>query len=215
MYLPKHFEQTDAAAMAQLLAQHPLATLAWQSADGLSAEHLPLLWDRGGADGPHGTLRGHVARANPVWCEAAGAQVLAVFQGPQAYITPSWYPSKAATAKVVPTWNYAVVHAQGHLRVIQDTAWLRTLVGRLTDTHEAARAQRWQVGDAPADYIEQMLRAIVGIEIEVTRLQGKWKTSQNRTASDRAGVAAGLDALAHEQALAMAALVRGGGTPGT
>jgi transcriptional regulator len=209
MYLPKHFEQQDAAAMGQLLQLHPLATVAWTSGDGLTAEHLPLMWERGEGDGTQGTLRGHVARANPVWREAAGAEVLAVFQGPQAYITPSWYPSKAETAKVVPTWNYAVVHMRGQLHITEDAAWLRALVERLTDTHEAAHARRWQVGDAPADYIEQMLRAIVGIEIEVTRAQGKWKVSQNRGASDRAGVATGLDSLAHEQALAMAALVRG------
>ena len=208
MYLPKHFEQPDAEAIARLLAAHPLATLAWHSAAGLSAEHLPLLWDRGPADGAHGTLRGHVARANPVWREAAGSEMLAVFSGPQAYVTPSWYPSKAATAKVVPTWNYAVAHLRGRLRVTEDAAWLRALVGRLTDTHEAARAQRWQVDDAPADYIEQMLRAIVGIEIEVTSLQGKWKLSQNRSAADRAGVAAGLEALDSDAARAMAGLVR-------
>jgi transcriptional regulator len=210
MYLPKHFEQQDAAAMAQLLQLHPLATVAWQAGDGLTAEHLPLLWDRGAGNGAHGTLRGHVARANPVWREAAGAEMLAVFQGPQAYVSPSWYPSKAETAKVVPTWNYAVVHLQGRLRITEDSAWLRALVERLTDTHEARRAQRWQVSDAPADYIEQMLRAIVGIEIEVTRLQGKWKVSQNRTASDRAGVAAGLGAQPGEAARQMATLV---GTP--
>jgi transcriptional regulator len=211
MYLPKHFEQPDAEAIARLLAAHPLATLAWQSADGLTAEHLPLIFDRGAQDGAHGTLRGHVARANPMWREAAGGAVMAVFQGPQAYVTPSWYPSKAATAKVVPTWNYAVVHAHGTLRVIEDAPWLRTLVTRLTDTHEAPRAHRWQVDDAPADYIAQMLGAIVGIEIEVSRLHGKWKVSQNRSASDRAGVAAGLDSLALEPSQAMAALVRGGG----
>lgn len=208
MYLPKHFEQPDAEAIARRLAAHPLATLAWHSAAGLSAEHLPLLWDRGPADGAHGTLRGHVARANPVWREAAGSEMLAVFSGPQAYVTPSWYPSKAANAKVVPTWNYAVAHLRGRLRVTEDAAWLRALVGRLTDTHEAARAQRWQVDDAPADYIEQMLRAIVGIEIEVTSLQGKWKLSQNRSAADRAGVAAGLEALDSDAARAMAGLVR-------
>ena len=209
MYLPKHFEQQDEQAMAQLLQLHPLATVAWQSAEGLSAEHLPLMWERGSGDGAHGTLRGHVARANPVWRAAADTEVLAVFQGPQAYITPSWYPSKAETAKVVPTWNYAVVHMHGRLRITEDSAWLRALVERLTDTHEAARAQRWQVGDAPVDYIEMMLRAIVGIEIEVTRLQGKWKVSQNRTAADRGGVAAGLGALHGDDVRAMAALVRG------
>lgn len=209
MYLPKHFEQPDADAIARLLVAHPLATLAWPSADGLTAEHLPLLWDRSAGDGAHGTLRGHVARANPVWREAANAEVLAVFQGPQAYITPSWYPSKAATAKVVPTWNYAVVHMHGRLRITEDAAWLRRLVGRLTDTHEASRAHRWQVDDAPADYIEQMLRAIVGIEIELTLIQGKWKVSQNRSASDRAGVAAGLASMPGEEAQIMASLVRG------
>jgi transcriptional regulator len=167
------------------------------------------MWERGSGDGAHGTLRGHVARANPVWRAAADTEVLAVFQGPQAYITPSWYPSKAETAKVVPTWNYAVVHMHGRLRITEDSAWLRALVERLTDTHEAARAQRWQVGDAPADYIEMMLRAIVGIEIEVTRLQGKWKVSQNRTAADRGGVAAGLGALHGDDVRAMATLVRG------
>jgi len=208
MYLPKHFEQPDREAMARLLATHPLATLAWNSADGLTAEHLPLMWDCGAGDGEHGTLRGHVARANPVWREAAGAEVLAVFRGPQAYITPSWYASKAETAKVVPTWNYAVVHARGTLRATEDAAWLRALVGRLTDTHEASRAQRWQVEDAPADYIQQMLRAIVGIEIQITSLQSKWKLSQNRSAADREGVAAGLEALDSEAARAMAGLVR-------
>jgi transcriptional regulator len=208
MYLPKHFEQPDHDAMARLLAAHPLATLAWNSADGPTAEHLPLMWERGAGDGPLGTLRGHVARANPVWREAAGAPVLAAFQGPQAYITPSWYPSKAASAKVVPTWNYAVVHAHGTLRVTEDAAWLRALVGRLTDVHEASRAHRWQVDDAPADYIEQMLRAIVGIEIELVSLQGKWKVSQNRSAADRAGVAAGLESLDSDDTRAMAGLVR-------
>ena len=210
MYLPAHFEQPDRAAIAKLALDHPLATLVWTAADGLTAEHLPLIWDRGVGDGEHGTLRGHVARANPVWRDAAGAAVMVAFQGPQAYVTPSWYPSKAATAKVVPTWNYAVVHAHGMLRAVEDAPWLRALVGRLTDTHEASRAQRWQVDDAPSDYIEQMLRAIVGIEVEVLRVQAKWKVSQNRSAADRAGVAAGLDSTAGDDAAAMAALVRGG-----
>ena len=208
MYLPQHFEQPDRAAIAQLLVAYPLATLVWTSADGLTAEHLPLLWDRGSADGEHGTLRGHVARANPLWRHAGGAEVLAVFQGPQAYITPAWYPSKAATAKVVPTWNYAVVHLHGRLRIRDDAGWLRTLVGRLTDTHEASRAHRWQVDDAPPDYVDQMLRAIVGIEVEVTRVQAKWKTSQNRSAGDRAGVVAGLQSVGTDATHALAAMVR-------
>ena len=212
MYLPKHFEQPDSDAVASLLAAHPLATLAWPSAAGPEAEHLPLLWDRGPTDGTHGTLRGHVARANPVWREAAGQPVLAVFRGPQAYVTPSWYPSKAATAKVVPTWNYAVVHLRGRLRAVEDAPWLRTLVGRLTDTHEAAFAHRWQVSDAPEDYIAQMLRAIVGIEIVVESVQAKWKMTQNRDAADRAGVAAGLASLGTDETRAAAAWVRQGPT---
>ena len=134
---------------------------------------------------------------------------MVVFQGPQANVTPSWYPSKAATAKVVPTWNYAVLHGHGTLRAIEDAPWLRTLVGRLTDTHEGTRAHRWQVNDAPADYIATMLGAIVGIEIEVVRVKAKWKVSQNRSAGDRAGVAAGLDSLGGQDATAMASLVRG------
>ncbi|MEO7851336.1 MAG: FMN-binding negative transcriptional regulator [Rubrivivax sp.] len=192
MYLPSHFAQADTAAIAQLLRSHPLATLVWTSAQGLTAEHVPLMLDRGADDGEHGTLRGHVARANPLWREAAGSSVMAVFQGAQAYVSPSGYPSKAHNPKVVPTWNYAVVHAHGPLRIIEDAVWLRALVGGLTDTHEAGQAPRWQVDDAPADYIAQMLAAIVGIEIPLARLVGKWKHSQNRTATDRDGV---IDAL--------------------
>jgi len=207
MYLPRHFEAPDAAAVAGLLQRHPLATVAWADGDGLCAEHLPLLWERAGGDGAQGTLRGHVARANPFWRAAAGAEVLAVFQGAQAYVTPSWYPTKAQTAKVVPTWNYVVVHMHGRLRISEDAAWLRSLVERLTDAHEAAQPHPWAVGDAPDDYVAQMLRAIVGIEIQVERVRGKWKLSQNRSDADRAGVAAGLAARPGDEAQAMAALV--------
>jgi transcriptional regulator len=140
-------------------------------------------------------LRGHVARANPLWrMVQAESEVLAVFQGPQGYITPSWYPTKRETGKVVPTWNYAVVHAHGPLQIYEDAAWLRDLVTRLTVSQESPLATPWQVSDAPADYVEPMLKAIVGIEIPVTRLQGKWKMSQNRLPQDRDGVIAGLEA---------------------
>jgi transcriptional regulator len=210
-YLPGHFAPPDADAAAGLVAAHPLAMLAWAAGDGLEAEHLPLLWDRGPGDGEHGTLRGHVARANPVWREADGRPVIAVFRGPQAYVTPSWYPSKAATAKVVPTWNYAVVQLRGTLRAVEDGPWLHALVERLTDTHEASRALPWHVADAPADYIAQLLRAIVGIEVAVEAVQAKWKMSQNRGEADRAGVAAGLESLGVEEARAAAAMVRGDG----
>lgn len=204
MYLPKHFEQSDPAALARLMREHPLATLVSTGADGLTADHLPLEYDPAS-----NALRGHVARANPVWRQADGQPVLAIFSGPQAYVTPSWYPSKAATHKVVPTWNYTVVHAHGRLRVVEQAPWLHALVTRLTGTHEAGRHAPWAVGDAPDDYVQQMLRAIVGIEIPVARLVGKWKVSQNRTEPDRLGVAGGLAAEPGAAARAMAALVRG------
>lgn len=205
MYLPAHFEQNDRGALHMLMREHPLATLVTLGADGPTADHLPLEFDA--AEGPHGMLVGHVARANPLWRDAAGTPVLAVFGGPQAYVSPSWYAAKAATHKVVPTWNYAVVHAHGVLEAVDDSPWLRALVGRLTDRHESGRETPWSVDDAPADYVQQMLRAIVGIRIRVTRLVGKWKISQNRSEADRLGVARGLDTGGAE-ARAMATLVR-------
>ena len=198
MYLPSHFEQHDAAALQALMRDHPLATLITQQAGGVTADAIPLEY----VAASH-TLRGHVARANPLWREAAGQPVLAVFNGPQAYITPSWYPSKAATHKVVPTWTYTLVHAHGVLRVVDDAPWVHALVSGLTAQHEAARATSWAVADAPDDYVQQMLRAIVGIEIPVDRLIGKWKISQNRSDADRLGVAAGLaEGAAPAQAMA-------------
>ena len=191
MYLPTHFAQPDVDTLHALMRAHPLATLVTLGAQGLDANPVPLMWVDDGT--PHGVLRGHVARANPVWREAApGAEALAIFHGPNAYISPSWYPSKRETGKVVPTWNYAVVHARGALRVIDDAAWLRGLVETLTRTHEAGMPQPWAVGDAPPDYIARMLGAIVGIELALTSLQGKWKTSQNQPAANRAGVVEGL-----------------------
>lgn len=214
MYLPPHFEQHDPAALHALMRGHPLAALVSSGPDGLTADHLPLEFDP--TAGEHGTLFGHVARANPLWRVAAGTPVLALFSGPQAYVSPSWYPGKASTHKVVPTWNYAVVHAHGVLEAVDDAPWLRTLVGRLTDHHEAARPAPWSVDDAPADYVQQMLRAIVGIRIPVARLVGKWKVSQNRSAADRLGVAAGLMASADADAQgAMADLVRDCAKPAT
>ncbi|ACB32303.1 FMN-binding negative transcriptional regulator [Leptothrix cholodnii SP-6] len=204
MYLPAQFEERRPEVLHALLRAHPLATWVSQRDGELVVEHVPFLLDP--ARGEHGTLIGHVARANPVWRQLA-ASVL-VFQGPQAYVSPAWYPSKQVHGKVVPTWNYAVVHAHGQPRAIEDPAALRQIVSRLTDTHEAGRAQPWQVADAPADYIDQMLAAIVGIEMPIERLVGKWKVSQNRSAADRAGVAAGLLADAAPQAAAMAALVQ-------
>ena len=194
MYLPKHFEQTDAAALEKLLREHPLATLVSSGPDGLTADHIPLEYDAA-----CNTLRGHVARANPLWKVAGGQPVLAVFQGPQAYVSPSWYTTKAETHKVVPTWNYVVVHAHGELRVVDEAPWLLDLVTRLTRHHEAPQAKPWAVSDAPEDYVQSMLRAIVGIEIPLTKLIGKWKMSQNRHEADRTGVARGLAAQGQDQ----------------
>jgi transcriptional regulator len=153
-------------------------------------------------------LCGHVARANPVWQHLGGAvEALVVFQGPESYITPSWYPSKHADGRAVPTWNYAVVHAYGQPRAIEDSAWLLEHVTQLTAIHEAGQALPWQVTDAPQDFTDQMIRRIVGIEITISRLQGKWKVSQNRKSADRLGVAAGLESQASERSIEMAKLV--------
>jgi len=203
MYLPAHFEESRPERLRALLRENPLATWVVQADGGLQVNHIPFMLD---ADrGPHGTLVGHVARANPVW-RSLGPSV-AVFQGPQAYISPSWYPSKREHGKVVPTWNYAVVHAHGTPRAIEAPDEVLAIVTRLTQTHEAGSAVPWAVSDAPADYIEQMLKAIVGIEIAVERWVGKWKASQNRGVPDRLGTVAGLRQRGGEQGLGMAALV--------
>jgi len=210
MYLPAHFEETRVDVLHRLVHTDPLGLLVTHGDAGLQANSVPLLIDPEPA--PFGTLRAHVARANPVWRDAHERDVLVVFQGPQAYVSPNWYPSKAEHGKVVPTWNYVMVQARGRLRAIEDTAWLRSFVTRLTATHEAAQARPWQVTDAPPDFIETMLRAIVGIEIELTALTGKWKVSQNRSAADRAGTAAGLAATPGEAAQRMAEEVRAPGS---
>ncbi len=203
MYLPSHFEETRVEVLHRFIREHAFAILVTLGSDGLNANHLPFELDPTPA--PFGTLRAHVARGNPVWQDFSTAVAsLAVFQGPRAYITPSWYRSKQETGKVVPTYNYIVVHAYGPLRIIEDKTWLRGLVERLTNRYEAGRPQPWKITDAPADYIEKQLRAIVGIEIPITKLIGKWKVSQNRSAADRIGVAEGLQATSGADAAAMA-----------
>lgn len=209
MYLPAHFDEIRRTALEALIRRHPLGTLVSTAAAGLCADHLPFLFDAGVA--PLGLLRAHVARANPLWREAAHApECLVVFQGPAAYVSPSWYPRKKSTHKVVPTYNYSVVHAKGRMRIVEDRAWLRQLVGELTQRFESGRGEPWQVSDAPADYIETMLGAIVGIEIEVRELVGKFKLGQNLTEADRQGAIDGLrreaEATAHATAQAMAAV---------
>lgn len=207
MYLPKHFEESRTEVMHTLLRAHPLGLLVTLSGGELQANSIPFILDA--QRGPHGTLVAHVARANPLWREAALTPVLAVFQGPQAYVSPSGYASKAEHGKVVPTWNYVMVQARGRLRAIEDPRELHALVSRLTDTHERSRAAPWAVSDAPADYIEKTLGAIVGIEIPIESLTGKWKVSQNRSAADRDGVARMLEQ--EPGGAAMAAQVRSPG----
>jgi len=212
MYLPTHFAESRPEVLRDFIASHPLGLLVTQNgAGGIDANSVPFFLDVAD-DGTPGVLRAHVARANPLWKEARGdVDALVVFQGPHGYVSPSWYPSKAEHGKVVPTWNYVMVQARGRLRAIDDKAWLRAFVTRLTDRHEGGRAAPWAVTDAPADFIEATLGAIVGIEIALSSLVGKWKVSQNRAAADRAGVVDGL--LRERDDKALAAEVRSpGGT---
>lgn len=211
MYLPKHFAETDPARLQALMREHPLALLIAVTDGVATADPVPLEFDA--AAGPAGTLRGHVARANPL-AQRGGSEVLAVFSGPQAYVSPGFYASKREHGKVVPTWNYAVVQARGTLRKVDDAPWLRALVGRLTHHHEAPRPAPWAVDDAPADFVAQMLRAIVGIEIPLASLVGKFKLSQNRSAADHDGVRQGLES-GDPQARAAAALMRPAAVPAT
>lgn len=191
MYLPRHFEETRPEVLHQVLAAHPLGLLVTVGAGGAPVAN-PVPFHLDAARGAHGTLCAHVARANPVWQEAAGQQVLVVFQGPEGYISPSGYPGKAEHGKVVPTWNYLMVQARGPLVVLDEAAAAHALVTRLTDHHEAAQPRPWAVADAPADYVASMLRAIVCIEVPLSSLVGKFKLSQNRSAEDRAGLVGAL-----------------------
>ena len=202
MYLPKHFAETDVGVMHDLMQAYPLATLVSHGPDGLSANHIPLQLDT--TAGPNGTQRGHIARANPLSnASAVDGETLLIFRGPESYISPSAYATKAEHGKVVPTWNYTAVHAYGRLRLIDDPAWIFAQISALTAMHESPLPQPWAVSDAPADYIEKMLGAIVGIEITIERLVGKWKVSQNQPAVNQESLIAALDGLP------MAELIRG------
>lgn len=203
MYMPASFRQDDLAELHAQMQASPFALLTSAGSDGVQASHLPLLLAPG--EGDLGTLYGHFARANPHWRELQdGAEALAVFSGPDAYVSPSWYAAKAEHSKVVPTWNYIAVHARGPVELIEDPERLLQIVSRLSDRHESGRAQPWAVSDAPRDYIDSMLRAIVGFALPIRRLDGKWKLGQNRSAIDQAGVRDGLAASTEprEQALA-------------
>ena len=201
MYIPKAFREEDRDAIATMIHSCPLATLVTHSADGLFATPLPMIY--AASEGEHGVLYGHIARANPQWKEPADAggaaeDALVLFQGPNAYITPAWYATKAETGKVVPTWNYIAVHAYGPVEFFHEPERLLDIVTQLTDQHEAARQQTsasakpWAVSDAPADYIQSQLRSIVGLRIPIRRLEAKKKLSQNQPPANRAGVKQGL-----------------------
>jgi transcriptional regulator len=209
MYLPSHFEETRFEVLHQLMRERPLATLVTLGAAGLNANHLPFELDSEPL--PNGTLRCHVARANPVWRDySRDTEALVIFHGPQVYISPSWYETKKQSGEVVPTYNYAVVHAYGALRIIDNRTWLRGLVTRLTERFESASSAPWRVSDAPEDFIDKQLGAIVGIEITITKLAGKWKVSQNRPALDRAGVVEALSETAGADSLAIAQMIKEG-----
>lgn len=192
--------------MHELIRARPLATLVTLSSSGLNANHVPLHLSESPA--PFGTLQGHVARANPVLSDLEkDIEVLAIFHGPDAYITPSWYATKKETGKVVPTWNYAVVHAYGHVRVVDDAAWLRGQLEALTTHNEATFSKPWAVSDAPHEFTEKLTSNIVGFEMVISRLSGKWKVSQNQPHQNQASVIDGLKASGQQDSSAMAALV--------
>jgi transcriptional regulator len=191
MYVPAHFAETRKEVLHACIARHPFGTLITHGTSGLDANHIPF--ELAAGEGELGVLRAHVARANPVWQAVAnGDEVLVVFHAGDAYISPNWYPSKHEFHKQVPTWNYVVVHAHGRITILDDERYVRGLVGRLTRTHEASQPKPWKMGDAPKDYVDTMLKAIVGVQIDITRLVGKNKLSQNREARDIRGAAEAL-----------------------
>ena len=206
MYQPPHFREDRPDIRHGLIRAHPLGLLVTAGNAGPVANPIPFILDE--AASPLGTLRAHLSRANPQWRDFDPAQdALVVFQGTETYITPSWYETKREHGKVVPTWNYAIVQARGRMRIIEDPAWLLEQVTAMTSTQEAARQEPWAVGDAPPEFLAAQIKGIVGVEIEIAQIEGKWKVSQNRPEADRRGVAAGLRALDAEQARRMADLV--------
>lgn len=214
MYQPPHFREERLEIQHALIRAHPLGLLISSGEDGLLANPVPFLLDAAAA--PKGVLRAHLARANRQWqALAAGQPALVVFQGVDTYITPSWYETKKETGKVVPTWNYAIVQVRGPVRVIEDREWLRRQITALTAEHESSRSEPWAVTDAPEDFVEAQLKGIIGIEMTIETIEGKWKVSQNRPLADRIGVTAGLAAEADPRAAEMERLVRAyGGIPG-
>lgn len=210
MYRPSHFEQPRVDVMQALVASNPLATLVTSSSEGLDANHIPLLLKSDGST--YGKLVGHVARANPLWKQASPTvDVLAIFHGPDCYISPNWYATKHEAGKVVPTWNFAVVHAYGSLQAIDDPRWLMAHLEELTAHNEQAMPSPWKVSDAPAEFTDRLVGAIVGIEISISRLVGKWKVSQNQPDANQRSVIEALRSSSSDNARSMATLVEGRG----
>jgi transcriptional regulator len=206
MYIPRHNEEKRVSVMHALMAAQPFGTLVTLGASGLFASHIPMVLEDDGSQ--FGVLKGHISRANTQWRDfVPSVDALAIFAGHQHYISPNWYPETEEHGKGVPTWNYVVVHAYGPLKVIQDHQWLRTNVEKLTNVHEAGSPIPWKVSDAPDDFIRSQLNGIVGLELSILRLEGKWKVSQNRTERERQGVIDGLAKLNTPESLAMKALV--------
>jgi transcriptional regulator len=205
VYIPPHFNEERIDVLHQLIREHGLATLVTYGPSGLIASHVPLVLDTSDPASSYGTLRGHLSRANQQWRDySPDVPALAIFAGPQHYITPSWYPAKTEHGKVVPTWNYIVVHAYGRLETYDDRESLLANVEALTTQHEASRHEPWKVSDAPASYIDAQLKGIIGISLRIDRLEGKWKISQNRSAADQASVAAALHEAGNDASVAMA-----------
>ncbi len=208
MYMPEFFEERRVEMLHQLIAEYPLGALVTLNDRGLDANHVPFLIDP--RAGEHGMLIGHVARNNAVWHDYDGdREALVIFQGPSAYISPNWYPTKQDHHEVVPTYNYAVVHVHGPIVIHEDPKWLRGIVGKLTKALEASQPVPWKMADAPAEFLTGQIDHIVGIEVPINRIVGKWKTSQNRVLADRLGAIEGLRASGQERDSAMADLVEG------
>lgn len=205
MYTPPAFREDDLAELHRWIREARLSTLVTATADGIMATPLPLILD--GAEGPHGVLYGHLARANQQWSTVAMGEAMVIFNGPDAYVTPSWYISKREHGKVVPTWNYVAVHAYGTLEFFDDEERLHDAVTRLTNLHERQRVKPWAVTDAPETFIKAQLKGIVGLRLVINRIEGKVKMSQNRSEADRKGVANGLSASSHPDDQAAAKLI--------
>ncbi|MBR7794278.1 FMN-binding negative transcriptional regulator [Undibacterium sp. FT147W] len=205
MYTPAAFSEQKIEVLHALIDAHPLASIVTSTEDGMTADHIPMIITAPSADAPFGTLRGHVARQNPLW--QYPSEMLCIFQGPSAYITPSWYEEKKQNGAVVPTYNYAVVHAYGKLRIVDNQQEFLALLNSLTTHFEEQRTMPWHISDAPSDYIHHLMESIVGIEIPITRITGKWKASQNKITQNRINIAMGLREENNQDGIAMADLM--------